>query len=60
MRKHYGSITRMREAAAVLENPDPRELARLGAKPSPDWGTQARLLNREAQRWESERLIDST
>lgn len=50
----------MREAAKVLRNPDPRELKRLGAKPNANWSEQAELLEREAQRWESEGLIDCT
>ncbi len=59
-RRNYGSPARMREAAKVLRHPSPRELKRLGAVPSPTWGEQAGWLEREAQRWESESLIDCT
>lgn len=60
MRKHYRTPARMRDAARMLQHPDPRELRRLGAVESPSWGEQAALLEREAQRWESESRIDST
>lgn len=60
MREHYRTPARMRDAAQVLKHPTPKELRKLGAVEGPSWGEQAALLEREAQRWESEGLIDCT
>ena len=60
LRQHYRSPAHMRAAAAVLRNPDPRELKRLGLPLTERWEATADEVEREASCWESERTIDST
>ena len=60
LRTHYRTPAHMREVAGVLRAPNPSELKRLGINPKADWSETAWLLEREAQRWESEGLIDCT
>lgn len=60
VRRHYRSPAHMREAAAVLRHPDPRELERLGLALGSRWTATADELEREADRWASESVIDST